>query len=178
MATTLDQIIKELETAASAPAAEKTASAAQTTAAPAASTTASPELDAMQKRAADLDSEGRIIARAFVDEIQKIAVEVTGITPNTGAVPSNPAVQVSNDGEHEADVAKVEAIIKKLTLGGEAKVNPTGAIFENNMPVATTQPIVVDEHPIAADAAKASEEKSATASEEILNTLYDKWFQD
>lgn len=167
MAQTLDQIIKDLEAAVPA---EKTAAAfaAETTAAPVVTTDT--ELEDMQKKAADADAEGRIIARAFVDEIQKIAVEVTGLTPNTAAVPENPAVQVSTEDAHLEDVSKVEAIIKKLTMGGEAKVNPAGAIHEQNVPVEGSQPIAVDEHPIAADA--------KMASNDVLEALYTKWFQD
>lgn len=119
---TLDQIIADLEKTASAPApvvaAEPVVAAVEPTVTPVENN----EELAMQEKVAELDAEGRIIARGFMDEIQKIAVEVTGMTPNTGAVPANPAVQVSNTDAHEADVQKVESLIKKLTLGGEAKV--------------------------------------------------------
>lgn len=167
MANTLEQIIADLEKTAAAPAAiAEPVVVAETPVA----VVETDEVASLQKVAEFEDMKGRIQARAFVDEIQKIAVTVTGLTPNTGAVPANPAVQVSNSDAHEADVAKVESIIKKLTMGGEAKVNPAGAVHEQNVPVAGAQPIAVDEHPVAADA--------KTASEEIMTALYDKWFQD
>lgn len=163
MANTLEQIIADLEKTAAAPA-DFAVETPETL-------VENNEVAELQKIAEIEDMKGRIQARAFVDEIQKIAVTVTGLTPNTGAVPANPAVQVSNMDAHEADVQQVEAIIKKLTMGGEQKMSPAGAIHEQNVPVAATQPIAIDEHPVAADAQK-------TAGEEIMSALYDKWFQD
>jgi hypothetical protein len=122
-----------------------------------------------RKLAADLDAEGRQMAHGFIDELSKLAVGVSELTPNTAAVPDNPAIQVSNADAHEGDVAKVEAIVKKLTLGGEQKVNPSGVIHEQNTPVAATDPIVVDEHPVAADVAK-------QAAADIIGRLYEKYF--
>ena len=164
MANTLEQIIADLE-AGNAPATEpqvveKTAEATVENQAN--------ELVELRKLAASLDEQGRVFAHSFVDEINKLAVGVSELTPNTAAVPDNPAVQVSNAEVHEADTAKVESIIKKLTLGGEAKVNPAGVIHENDMPVAATQPIVTDEHPIAADVKK--------ADAEIITALYERFY--
>lgn len=164
MANTLEAIIAELE---------KTAQTPETPATPVAETPAQPkndELTELRKLAADLDAQGRQIARGFLDEIQKVAVGVDGMTPNTAAVPENPAVQVSNQDVRLEDTAKVEAIIKKLTLGGEAKVNPAGVIHEQNTPVAPTQPIVVDETPVAADVKQ--------ASAEIIEKLYKIYFTE
>jgi len=162
MASTLDQIIADLEKQAQAPdpavETEKTAEnqAAQT------------EMDELRKLATDLDAQGRAIARGFMSELQKEAVGVSELTPNTAAVPDNPAVQVGEQDVRLSDVSKVESIIKKLTLGGEAKVNPAGVIHENNQPVAATQPIVVDEVPVAADVKK--------ANAEIVEHLFNKYF--
>ena len=164
MANTLEQIIADLEKTASAePEVEGSVETPETV-------VVTDEVAELQKIAELEDMKGRIQARGFVDEIQKIAVTVTGMTPNTGAIPANPAVQIATSDAHEADVSKVESIIKKLTLGGEQKMSPSGVIHENNIPVAATQPIAIDEHPVAADA--------KTASEEIISSLYDKWFQD
>lgn len=164
MANTLEQIIADLE-AGNAPATEpqvveKTAEATVEN--------QDNELVELRKLAASLDEQGRKFAHSFVDEINKLAVGVSELTPNTAAVPDNPAVQVSNAEVHEADTAKVESIIKKLTLGGEAKVNPAGVIHENNTPVAATQPIVTDEHPVAADVKK--------ADADIISALYERYF--
>jgi len=164
MANTLEQIIYDLENgttpAAEPKVVEKTAEATVET--------QDNELVELRKLAASLDEQGRKFAQSFIGEIQKLAVGVSELTPNTAAVPDNPAVQVSNAEVHEADTAKVESIIKKLTLGGEAKVNPAGVIHENDTPVAATQPIAPDEHPVAADV------KQANA--DIIETLYAKHF--
>lgn len=163
---TLEKIIADLE-AGNAPATEPTV-VEKTAEATTVENQDNNELVELRKLAASLDEQGRTFARSFVDEIQKLAVGVSELTPNTAAVPENPAVQLSNDEVHPADTAKVEAIIKKLTLGGEAKVNPSGVIHENNAPVAATQPIATDEHPVAADVKK--------ADAEIVNALYERYF--
>lgn len=164
---TLDQIIADIEAgrvvSPEASVVEKVASASVQ-----AENQGNTELDELRKFASDLDAQARQFARSYWDELQKIAVEVGPMTPNTGAMPENPAVQLSNGDVRQEDVAKVEAIVKKLTLGGEAKVNPAGAIHEQNIPVASTQPIAVDESPVAADMKK--------ADAEILTSLYNKYF--
>ena len=114
------------------------------------------EEDQLKKEAEEYDAAGRIIARAFADELEKISVTVTGMTPNTGAVPDNPALQVSNEEVHEGDVAKVQAILNKLTMGLNAK-GPAGAVHEQNVPVAPVQSVAVDEKPVAADVRKVAQ---------------------
>ena len=162
---TLEQIIADIEAgkqpAVEAQVVEKNASAP-------AENQESQELVELRKLAASIDEQGRGLARSFVDELNKLAVGVSELTPNTAAVPDNPAVQVSNDEAHLQDTAKVESIIKKLTSGGEAKVNPAGVIQVNGQPVEQTEPIVVDEHPVAADVKK--------ADAEIITALYEKYF--
>jgi hypothetical protein len=160
---TLDELISSLEPQ------EKTAEAqlTQQITAPAEQTQGSENTE-LRKIAEEVDMQARAFARSFADELQKIAVGVSELTPNTAAVPANPAVQVSTEEAHEADTAKVEAIIKKLTMGGEAKVNPAGYIAVNGQPVESTQPIAQDEHPVAADV------KQADA--DVLNALYAKYF--
>jgi hypothetical protein len=165
MANTLEQIIADLEGGLTPVAEPKVVE--KTAAAPTVENQDN-ELVELRKLAASLDEQGRVFAHSFMDEIQKLAVGVSELTPNTAAVPENPAVQVSNAEVHEADTAKVESIIKKLTLGGEAKVNPAGVIHENDTPVAATQPIAPDEHPVAADVKK--------ADAEIITALYDRYF--
>lgn len=166
----LDEIIADLEAGRSYSAesqmVEKVASAPETQ--------GNTELDDLRKLASSIDEQGRELARSFVDELNKlsnlnkIAVGVSEMTPNTAAVPANPAVQVSTDEAHLQDTAQVDAIIKKLTLGGEQKMSPAGVIHENNQPVAGTQPIAVDEHPVAADVKK--------ANAEIIEALFAKYY--
>lgn len=164
MANTLEQIIADIEAgnkpSVEAQVVEKVASAPETQ--------ENEELVELRKLASSLDEQGRELARSFVDELNKLAVGVSEMTPNTAAVPENPAVQVSNDEAHLQDTAQVESIIKGLTQGGEKKVSPAGVIQVNGQPVGGTQPIVVDEHPVAADV------KQANA--EIIDALYAKYF--
>jgi len=162
--STLDQIIADIESGkVNTPETQFVEKVASTT-----ENQVNEELLELRKFAASIDEQARKFAQVYADELSKIAVGVGPMTPNTGAVPDNPAVQVSNADAREADVAKVESIIKKLTLGGEAKVNPAGVIHENNTPVASTQPIVVDEHPVSADVKK--------ANAQVIEALYNKYF--
>lgn len=166
MANTLEEIIADLEgkKAPEAQMAEKLAEANVEN--------QGDELNELRKLASDLDAQGRAIARGFMAqlaEFQKVAVDTNGMTPNPSAVPDNPAVQVSTGEAHEADTAKVQAILAKLTQGLHGK-GPQGAIHVGgNQPVEAVDPIVVDEHPVAADVAK-------HASEDVISTLYSKYF--
>lgn len=165
---TLDKIIADLE-AGRTPSAE--AQLVEKVAGQSTENQVSDELVELRKLASDITEQAHKFAEGFVEklsELTKSAVGVTGITPNTAAVPDHPAVQVSTEDAHLEDVAKVEAIIKKLTLGGEAKFNPSGAIYEQNVPVAASQPIIVDEHPVAYDYKK--------ADAEIITKLYEKYW--
>ena len=164
---TLDQLLNDMQSLTSPEAqfAEKVAEAQVETQVD--------ETAELRKIAADVYAQGEAFGRGFINALneaalEKTAVTVTGMTPNTASVPENPAIQVSNGEVHEADTAQVEGVIKKLTLGGEAKLNPAGALHVNNQPVAATQPIAADEHPIAADV--------KTAAAQIIDALYEKYF--
>jgi NAD(P)-dependent dehydrogenase (short-subunit alcohol dehydrogenase family) len=110
------------------------------------------ETDRLQKLAQEADEQGRIVARAFYDELQKIAVSPVGMTPNPAAIPDNPATQVSTGDIKEDDVAQVVKAIMQLT-NGERMQGPSGTVNVNNAPVAPATP-TVDEYPIAADVHK------------------------
>lgn len=125
--------------------------------------------DELRKEAAEYDAIGRIMAQSFSDELQKIAVGLTGVTPNTAQEGGNPAVQVSNGEVAEENVSKAVSIIKKLTAGAEA-AGPSGLISEQSVPVSGAQPTVVaNEKPVAADVNK-------TAAAAILGELYNRVF--
>jgi hypothetical protein len=129
---------------------------------------APPAVDEIKKQAEEADDVGRIMARAFHDELQKIAVGVVGMTPNPDAIPANPAVTLPSVDIHEADIKKVQAIIQQLTAG-ERMHGPQGYVQVNGQPAAATQPVVVDETPIAAD-------KKANA--EVIEKLYERYFAE
>lgn len=136
------------------------------------------EDELLRKQAQEAEDSGRIMARGFYDELNKLsalkkeAVGVEGITPNPDAVPANPAVQVASTDGHMADVSKVNSIIQNLTQGTQAHGN-NGYIQVNGAPVAQTQPALQDEHPVAVDATR-SHMKAASA--EAVSFLYSRYF--
>jgi hypothetical protein len=173
MANTLDQIIADLE-AGKAPSAE-----AQVVEKVASSSTdanqESQELTQLRKLAESIDEQGREFARSFVDELNKLAVGVSELTPNTAAIPFNPAVQVGTHDIRLEDTAKVQAIIQKLT-DGERAAHPDGYIAENNEIVARTEQVAKDEDHKAADTGTLNEDLTHKASAEIVESLYQKYF--
>ena len=173
-----DTFIKKLagveESATPAPVAEPTPAAAPAPAAVDTQKTA----EELKKVAEEADGVGRIMAHSFMDELQKLAVGVTGLTPNPDAIPANPAVQLSNQDIHEADVAKVQAIIQALTQGERAHA-VKGYVQVNGQPAGDTQPVAVDETPIAYDHAKAAPiayDYAKAANAEVIENLYKKYF--
>ena len=165
MSNTLEQIIADLEkTAAPAQPVQEAEKVAETST----PTQDANEIDGLRKFAADLYAQGQVMAQGFMDQLNKVAVGPAVMTPNTAQVPANPAVQVATQDVRLEDVSKVEGIIKKLTMGGENKMDPSGAIHVQNSPADSTQPVAVDETPVAADV------KQANA--EIIEALYQKYF--
>jgi hypothetical protein len=127
----------------------------------------------LQKIAAEMDEAGRIIARAFYDELTKIAVGTVGMTPNPDAIPANPGVMVAKVDVKEQDIAKVQQIIQQLTAGERAK-GPEGFIQVNGQPVAATEPVN--------DAATAAASPNVqpgqkTASADVIEKIYSRFFK-
>ncbi len=134
----------------------------------------------LAKIAAEMDDAGRVMARAFADELQKLAVGVVGMTPNTDAIPENPAVQVSNDDVRRDDADKVTAILTQLTMGERAQ-GPDGYKQVDSNPVDAAQSVAVDEHPTTHDVQnvakrQAAEAREKTASDAVISALYQKYF--
>lgn len=126
----------------------------------------------LQKVAAEMDEAGRVMARAFYDELQKIAVSAHGYVDSAAEqVRENPAVQVSMAPERMENASKAIQIITQLTAGERVK-GPEGYIQVNGQPVDGTAPeIPVEEHPVAVDATKRADAKLITA-------LYTKYFPE
>lgn len=173
----LADILKNLEsdtpeaTFISKLAGETPAPVAETTPAvtPATEPAVAPTVDAeadLKKIAEEADGVGRIMAHSFMDELQKLAVGVVGLTPNPDAIPQNPAVQLSSQDIREADVMKVQKIIQNLTQGERAHA-VTGYVQVNGQPMGGVQPVAQDEAPIAFD---------KKGSDEIVEKLYGKYF--
>lgn len=171
MGNTLSEIIAELEKVA-APA--ETPASTEQTAAPV--ETQVDENDELRKLAEEYDAAGRIMARAFADELEKIAVGATGVTPNTAAEGDNPAVQVSNSDVNLGEVAKVVGVIKEQTLGAEAKNTAAGQVQADPKVTAPTAP--TENPPVAADAKGAAEDAAAAkqASAEVVERLWKHYF--
>lgn len=142
-------------------------------------------------KVAEADAQGRVMANAFKDQMDKLGVAPMADYPaDPGAIPNNPALEVGR-GEpaqpHADKSGKVNAIINSLVaankvgageIANPAGVSPQGKVDpqDGNMP-------------LAADAAKAQEraavpgmdyEKGAEAAPEegatlIVNTLFNKY---
>jgi hypothetical protein len=128
----------------------------------------------LQKVATEMDEAGRVMARAFYDEFQKIAVSAHGYVDSPaeqGAGRTNPAVAVSFAPERMENAGKAIQILTQLTAGERMK-GPEGYIQVNGQPVDGTAPeIAVEEHPVAVDSIKRADGK-------LLTALYTHYFPE
>jgi hypothetical protein len=143
----------------------------------------------VEKEAEAIDSQGRTLARSFVDELQKIAVGTGPYTGNSADATKNINQLVTGD---VPEAGKVDAIVEKLkqlTAATEASV-PAFEVNGESTPAPAKAP---DETAgsIAADATLAishqaalpnnqeevvEEEKKASAA--IVDSLYNMYFED
>lgn len=168
MALTLQEIIDQLE---------KTAAPVESAVEPTTQNTEIVSVDEdaeFRKIAEEYDAAGRIMARAFADEMNKIAVGVTGITPNTAAVPDNPAVQLSNEDVNLPEVAQVVNTIREQTQGAEAKMTPAGQVQVE--PKVTTGAGPSEQKPVAADMRSAQEDAAAAKTAQVVERLWNHYF--
>lgn len=175
MAKTLEQIIAELEKQAEVPTpAEDLATTEEES-----FENQVDENDELREKVAEYDAAGRIMARGFYDEWQKLAVGVVGMTPNTGEEGDNPAVQLSNGEIQQGEVAQVVGTLRQMTQGAEANMSPGGKI-ENQLTgqVSPTSPSVQHNPSVAADVKKQQELAVAekTSSAEVVGRLFDHYF--
>ena len=126
----------------------------------------------MKKVAEEVDAQGRIMARAFMDELNKIAVSTQMVdTPHPAAIVENPAVEMGKDMPGmipgQDITGRVSAIINQLkapTEAGVSEIVQTGNVVD----VPPRSPI--DEAPpIAYDANNAAQK---TAGDRILEQLW------
>ena len=164
----------EGETVAVAPAAPGVpattpVAAAVNTPATAQTPAATAEVEEQQKVAAEMDEAGRVIARAFYDELQKIAVSAHAYLPTIADEPHNPAVQMSTKPERLDNAMKAVGILQQLTAG-ERVHGTEGYVQVNGQPTEATAPeLTTDEHPIMID-----EGKSADAA--VISKIYTNLF--
>jgi hypothetical protein len=125
-------------------------------------------VEEQQKIATEMDEAGRIMARAFHNELSKLAVSAHGYVDTKAEEPINP-VQVSLKPERLENAMKAVQIISQLTAGERLK-GPEGYIQVNGQPTAPTAPeIGVEEHPTAYDATKNADAK-------VISAVYRKFF--
>lgn len=139
----------------------------------------------MRKTAKRADEEGRVMARSFFDELQKLGVAPTAEYPSDpGAVPINRGVEVPR-GEaaqpHAEQTSKVNQIIAQLTTSNKVGAGEVGTSAQVE-PQKHTAP---QEAPVAADIMKAEERKMTgegqvvkTGSAKILTNLYNEYFPE
>ena len=193
MSLKIEDILNDLEKTASADSTpetdfasglvEKTASSNETVPTPA------PEAseDEIVKQA---DAQGRIMAQAFVNELQKQAVAPVGEYPaDPGAISNNPGLELprgeANQPHAEAN-AKVNGIISQLT--GAGKVG-AGEIATPGGVVSVEPHSMTNEPQVVADQAKLQESQATggaapgvgagpekEAATRIISSLYDKYF--
>lgn len=127
-----------------------------------------PTLEEQQKIAAEMDDAGRIMARAFHDELQKLAVGAHGYVDTKAEEPVTPT-QTSLKPERMENASKAIAIIQQLTMGERVK-GPEGYVQVNGQPVEATAPeLTVEEHPTAYDVTKSADAK-------IITAVYNRFF--
>ncbi|MAH42816.1 hypothetical protein CL614_03765 [archaeon] len=130
----------------------------------------------LEKAAAEMDAQGRIMAKAFMDELQKIAVGDSGYIPHADDAKKGVNELVKGD---VPEGGKVDAVVAKLQeLEGASRA---GSYVQHGDQPVPAAPKAVDETfgSTASDMGKAAE---ATASEEetpegrIVGALYDSYF--
>lgn len=163
MGNTLQDIIEQLEKTATP---TETPASVEGTQAPVA--TPVDEDAGLRKQAEEFEAAGIIMARAFANELEKIAVGATGVTPNTAAEGDNPAVQVSNADVNLAEVGKVVGVIREQTGGAEAKNSPAGQVQAD--PKVTVPAAGMENPPVAADV------KQSSSNEEVVRHLWEYYF--
>lgn len=159
MASTLKEVLEQLEKTGQAPVEVPTPATLEV--AP-----VEPQVDENtehRKLAEEYDAAGRIMAFAFADELQKIAVGTVGMTVNTGEIPENPAVELSRTDVDLGNVEKVVSKLRAITQGAEGNYSPAGKVEALLPTVESTEPSN-QIPPVAYDAAKAQQLAAAEAA--------------
>jgi len=143
------------------------------------------EEDEEMAKVAEADAEGRIMARAFIDELQKLGVAPVADYPaDPAAVPNNPAVEMGR-GEpaqpHADKQGKVNAILNTLVAANKVGAGEIGT-YAGPMPEAKADP-QEGNMPLAADADAAQKRAAVPGASveknsalKIVNTLYARVF--
>lgn len=164
---TVDEVLKKLEDGGSDPAEDFQNELSKTAEDNDGSTSDKSEEDIDREKIAELDQSGRIMARGFYDELEKLAklpMGAGGTPPDTGSIPDNPNVEVPK-GEMAADQnltsAQVRQLLKYLTQATQMGAGEL-ATSGKAQPAAKTNP---QSAPVAADVQKAQAEQATQAKE-------------
>ena len=137
---------------------------------------ASEYTDEEQEKIAEAFELGQLAAQSVSDDLEKIAVGKTGMTPETGA-PMNPAIAMATN---NADVnpqvlAQVMALINQAASG----IGQTGSLAHGSVggqgAAAAQAPAVTDAYPIASDAI-GTPGRVKTAADYVVGGLYGLYF--
>lgn len=163
-----EEVVEEEKTAEEKPAEEEPAEVS--------------EEDLEREKVAQLMEEGQIMARAFHEELTKLAVGDGPMTPNPAAVKEPNEVSHLSVGDIKLDqVAKVEALLNQIQMAVRSGGGDLTFTFNPGGP----QPAgTVDESAVPADAASAQKSQAAAASmnkaagDKIIDNLYKKVYGD
>ena len=187
MSLNMEQVLEALETqdpkeAFVAGLQEKTAEAEQETETPETQTKVSEE---DLTKVAEADAQGRIMARAFFDELQKVGVAPIADYPaDPAAIPNNPAVEVGRGepAQPQAEKSmKINSIIAGLTAAGKVGAGeiatPAGPAPEQKVnPQEGNQPLAADVRKAQERAAVPGVDVEKQSAFKIVDSLYNKYF--
>ena len=134
-----------------------------------------------EKIAQEFEDQGRIMARGFMNELNKLAVGTEVMTPNPDAVPKiNPAAELAQT-EMPAEEPDIQAVVgeinrlRQATMVGAREHGQSGTVTDTPH----KKPEVEGAPPVVYDQAKAQLGSGAVnklASDEIVGTLYQHYF--
>jgi hypothetical protein len=132
----------------------------------------------LEKVAAEMDAQGRIMAKAFMDELQKIAVGDSAYIPHADDAKKGVNELIKGD---VPEAGKADAVVAKLQeLEGVAR---SGSYVQHGDQPIPAAPKAVDETfgSTASDMGKAAEANEASPDEtpegRIVGALYDSYFK-
>jgi len=132
----------------------------------------------LEKVAAEMDAQGRIMAKAFMDELQKIAVGDSAYIPHSDDAKKGVNELIKGD---VPEAGKVDAVVAKLReLEGAAR---SGSYVQHGDQPVPAAPKAVDETfgSTSSDMGKAAEADEASTDEtpegRIVGALYDSYFK-
>jgi len=125
--------------------------------------------DSEMDKVAEADAQGRIMARAFHDELNKLAVAPVAQYPaDPGAIPINPAIEVGR-GEpaqrHQQAQAAANGLIAQYTAANKVGVGEI-ATPAGPQPLGKIDPMEGNQ-PLAADMGKAQERAAVPGAEAV-----------